>query len=143
MRPLVERLLGAESLAATELTDPRNQTHGNVSCWGSDQPQAQSFFFMPHRYGLRLDRPRFDQALRQRTLAAGVDVRMGSALRRAEAGVADGVRWRCNVTAGDTAAADDTILARILLDCSGRRASIARSRGVRRYCGDRLFAFAR
>lgn len=126
-RTLVEDLLGrADGL----------RTQGNVSCWGGPEPITHNFVFTPNGHGLRLDRPRFDRALRERAEQAGAEILADARVDAIETGAA----WRLLI-AGDSGT--ERVQARCLIDCSGRRAYVARSRGAQVVEGDRLFAFAR
>lgn len=126
VRPLVEKLLGTESGC---IGFP---TQGNVSCWGRDEPVEQSFLFSPYGHGLRLDRARFDRALRRRAGAAGAQVREGVGVSRIDGGPP----WALEI-------GGQVERARFLVDCSGRSAIAARRCGALRDSPDGLFAFAR
>ena len=141
-RPLAEYLL-----AGTELDeDAAFPVHGNVSCWGGDEPAVHHFFFTPHGHGLRLDRPRFDRALRRSARAAGARVLEDAKLDGVtDGGVADDGGWQLAVAHGGGSL---RLSCRALVDCTGRSAWVARrcssssSNAPVLSSGDRLFAFA-
>lgn len=137
-RTLVDHLLGPCENEAAERREGRFRTYGNASSWGSDAEQVQDFVFTPHGYGLRLDRPRFDRALRRQARDEGVEVLLGAGVSSVEplAAELDGdAVW--SVRIGD--AFHPT---RFLVDCTGRSARISQQLGARRLASDRLFAFA-
>ncbi len=132
--PMVEHLLGPLDPAAEDRIGA-TRTHGHLSCWASDEPAFASFLFSPYGRGLRLDRPRFDRALRDRAREASAVVVEGVAL----AGTRRAGDWELDLSA---AAGESRERARFLIDCSGRGAAVASRVGARRRGGDRLFAFA-
>ncbi len=66
------RLLMREGLGALVSADPFHApVCGGLVVWGDDQPQVTDALRDPYGPGLRLDRGRFDLALRQASLSAG------------------------------------------------------------------------
>lgn len=131
------------------LEDPENpeqelpgvfRTAGNVSLWATDQVDTSDFFFTTTGYGLCVDRLAFDQALRARAIAAGVTL-LKSISFQSCARIADGpLNWQLTLNS-DTQTRE--VRVRYLVDCSGRRAVVARSIGIPiAPSGDRLFAYA-
>lgn len=116
------------------------RTAGNVSLWATDQVDVADFFFMSTGSGLCVDRLAFDEALRSNAVAAGATllkgVRFESCARIAERSS----RWRLTLTSQTRTRQYHH--ARYLVDCSGRRAVVARTLGVETVNEDRLFAYA-
>jgi flavin-dependent dehydrogenase len=124
-RPLIERLGVWERF----LDDAHVTSHGVASAWGTDELQANDFFVSPRGNGWHLDRNRFDRMLAIEAQRRGALLLMGTRL----AGVArraDG--WRITTRSGHC------IDCAILVDATGRRASVARRLGVRRDVFDQL-----
>ncbi len=134
-RLLVESILGVQD-RGVEARGAWFPTYGNASAWGQDEVAVRDFIFSPHGYGLRLDRPRFDRALRARAAEAGATVRLGaavSALRRGE-------RWDVSIRRDGES---EQVIARSVIDATGRAATVATRAGARLVRDDALFAFAR
>jgi tryptophan halogenase len=113
-----ERLEAAGALRCT----------GTAAAWGAAETQQRDAIYDPHGHGWHLDRPRFDEVLRDEARAAGADVRAG---RVAAHPTSDGPR---------VAVGRAEIGCRWLVDATGRRATVARSLGARRERADRLVA---
>ncbi|MEB2398895.1 MAG: FAD-dependent monooxygenase [Alcaligenaceae bacterium] len=136
---LVKHFLG-------DLEDPgRNlpvlfRTAGNVSLWATRQAEITDFFFTMTGFGLCVDRLAFDEALRSQAAAAGATLLRGARFQSC-ARIADGAcNWQL-LLASETRT--HSCRARYLVDCSGRRAAVARTLGVPildHYDG--LFAYA-
>lgn len=134
-RTTVDRLLGPSASGEMERRQGRFRTYGNASCWGSDREAVSDFVFTPQGYGLRVDRPRFDRALRRRARDEGAELKLGAAVTSIDRAQTD-ADWRFEL--------DGTACsARFLVDCTGRSARLAQRCGARRSTLDRLFAFAR
>lgn len=116
------------------------RTAGNVSLWSTGQPDITDFFFTLNGFGLCVERLAFDEALRSNAVAAGATLLKGVRFESC-ARIADGIfNWRLAL-ASETQTREHR--ARYLVDCSGRRAVVARSLGVRTAPNDdRLFAYA-
>ena len=111
------------------LGDPGHaDSPGTVSVWGSEVPFESDFLFSPYGAGLHLDRARFDEHLRELAVMAGAEV-VPEAIGSAAAWSALSARSE----RGDF---------RVLLDCSGRSAVLARARGARIERFDALVAVA-
>ena len=108
---------------------PHLTSHGNLSAWGSDEPQTTDFLRDPHGAGWHLDRARFDADLRTAARKAGVVERRGR-VRAVHAG--DEV-WRVEL-------GEESVETRWLLDATGRHAAVARVLGVRRQRDEGLVA---
>jgi flavin-dependent dehydrogenase len=95
---------------------------GNLSSWNSEELIARDFIQEPDGLGFRLDRLRFDATLRE------VSIRSGAVFRSARVSHVkrEGTFWRVAFTDGGM------VLARWLLDATGRWAAVARQIGARR-----------
>jgi flavin-dependent dehydrogenase len=96
----------------------------NVSSWGNDRWSFQDGLSNPDGGGWHLDRLRFDEALRQKVLAAGVpffEARVGEVKRLA----AQGCMVRLNGSA-------DWMRSDWLIDATGRRAAVSRKLNLQR-----------
>jgi flavin-dependent dehydrogenase len=116
------------------------RTAGNVSLWATGQADITDFFFTLTGFGLCVERLDFDEALRSKALAAGASVLKGVRFVSC-AHIADGAfNWQL-VLASETESLSHR--ARYLVDCSGRRAVVAKALGVPLVpTDDRLFAYA-
>ena len=98
---------------------------GNVSAWGSDVPQMTDFVFSPYGDGLHLDRACFDAHLRTVAAASGARVLSGT--------------WDVRRV---SASGRDPGPIRVIVDCTGRSAAVARAAGASIDRLDRLVAVA-
>lgn len=130
--PAVKPLLHDLGLSAV-LADGHLPSYGNQSAWGSAALQDTDFIRDPQGHGWRLDRDRFDAALRAAAGVAGAKLWQSVRVRAVQR-IATG--WHVQI---DRMPA---VHARWVIDASGRSAWLARSQGatIRRY--DRLIAFA-
>lgn len=101
------------------------------SSWSTPELQSQDFLFHPYGHGWLLDRATFGEALRQRAVALGCELRQPVVM----SGLAWKNGWHVEVGA-------EVLHADWIVDASGRRAEVARRLGVRRRRFDRLFAVA-
>ncbi len=115
-------------------------TAGNVSLWAGEHADIADFFFTSTGHGLCIDRSAFDEALRANAIAAGATLLKGVSFQSCER-IDDGpFNWQLTFIS-DAGRRQDR--ARYLVDCSGRRALVARMLGVPTVHGkDRLFAYA-
>ncbi|MBE9070834.1 tryptophan 7-halogenase [Leptolyngbya cf. ectocarpi LEGE 11479] len=125
-RPLLRDL----GLLARVEAGGHSPCYGNLSVWGSPQVIETDFIRDPNGLGWHLDRPKFDQSLRQAALEAGVQRQ----LARVRSAQWSGQDWSVVLTSGQT------LTARWLLDATGRRAAVARQLGARRQRDDDLVA---
>ncbi|MBL8231214.1 MAG: FAD-dependent monooxygenase [Bryobacterales bacterium] len=109
-----------------------------ASAWGGPELRRSHHIYSAHGPGWHLDRAAFDQLLASEASARGVDVRLGTAVRRIER-VDDG--WRLDLSAAE--AGSHTLAARFAVDATGRPATVARRAGARRVVQDHLTAFLR
>lgn len=116
------------------------RTAGNVSRWATDKADLTDFFFTSTGFGLCVDRLAFDEALRSRAVAAGATLLKGVRFRSCKR-IGDGpFKWQLTLTSEPRSQQHH---AHYVVDCSGRRAVVARSLGVRiADPDDLLFAFA-
>ncbi|HVR40367.1 MAG TPA: FAD-dependent oxidoreductase [Thermoanaerobaculia bacterium] len=124
-RALIEKLGVWERF----LDDAHVSSHGVASAWGSDELQANDFFVAPRGNGWHLDRSRFDHMLASEAERRGATLLTNARVAGIER-IADG--WRITTRAG--ACIDCTIV----IDATGRRASVARRLGIRRRAFDQL-----
>lgn len=116
------------------------KTAGNVSVWSSDQPEFKDFFFTSTGFGLCIDRLAFDEALRIRAQAVGVTLIKGSSFHSCVRADEPSFDWEVELNSEEGI---QKYQARYMVDCSGRRAVVAKSIGVAmQESDDQLFAFA-
>jgi flavin-dependent dehydrogenase len=117
------------------LEDRHVPSCGNDSAWGSIALRSTDSIRDPDGHGWHLDRFRFDATLRDCARRAGVEVwddaRVVEWTRTAE-------DWNLRI---QSQGATSDVVARWLVDATGRRSIIARSQGARRLAHDRLIAF--
>ena len=114
------------------------RTAGNVSVWATEQPQTTDFFFTQTGFGLCVDRVAFDEALRTKAVAAGVSLLRGVRFESCIWHADTAFNWQLGFGPG---ASEQR--ARYLVDCSGRRAVVARALGSSVLeSDDKLFAYA-
>jgi 2-polyprenyl-6-methoxyphenol hydroxylase-like FAD-dependent oxidoreductase len=116
------------------------RTAGNVSLWATEEADIADFFFTPSGFGLCVERLAFDEALRSKAVAAGATLLKGVRFQSC-ARIADGsLNWQLRLTSETRT---QQYRARYIVDCSGRRAVVARTLGVQTVRhDDRLFAYA-
>jgi flavin-dependent dehydrogenase len=106
---------------------------GNRSAWGQAALEATDFMNNPFGHGWHVDRRALDRSLLERVRLRGV--RVSSGARVADQTWAGDV-WRVRLADPSR----DTMLARAIVDATGRAARIARSQGARRRRLDHLVA---
>lgn len=117
------------------------RTAGNVSLWATDEADVGDFFFTATGHGLCVERLAFDEALRCAAVQAGAALLKGARFVSCARVAGDLGNWRLDIAAQDGPAVP--YHARYLVDCSGRRAAVARALGVPTLdSDDRLFAYA-
>jgi flavin-dependent dehydrogenase len=114
--------------------DGHLRSHGNDSAWGGPQLQSTSFLRDPNGPGWHLDRARFDATLRDIARRAGACVRTSVRLCSAICGSQG---WRLTLAANGC---ETRASASWVIDCTGRRSSVARANGAVRVRDDRLVA---
>ncbi|WP_372055832.1 fad dependent oxidoreductase [Tistrella mobilis] len=128
--------------------DRHTRVRGSWSAWASGELEATDFLRSPDGPGWRLDRPAFDAALREAAIDAGAGWRRARVVKvdrlvtdstGRDAGPDTAPLWRVDFSDGGP-----PVLARWLIDATGRRAAVARQLGAGRLRDDRLIAiFAR
>lgn len=109
-----------------------------ASAWGGPELRRSHHIYSAHGPGWHLDRAAFDQLLAAEASARGVDVRLGTAVRRIER-LDDG--WRLDLSGSESGS--QTLTARFAVDATGRAATVARRAGAQRVVHDHLTAFLR
>jgi flavin-dependent dehydrogenase len=125
-RPLLTRL----GIGAAFASGAHAICQGTIAAWGSDTAHYTDFLFHPAGHGWRVDRECLDVALAAEACRHGVERIDGQigALRRSDD------EWHLD---GDT-----PLRARMLVDATGRSASIARRLGAQRIGADSLVGVA-
>jgi len=111
--------------------DDHLPSSGNRSMWGSEAVDDMPFIFSPYGNGWHLDRRRFERALIDRAIAAGVTRRTNT---RVASVTRDGRNWRLQLDDGTP------IDCAFLIDATGRTSWLSRRLGARRVIHDRLMA---
>ncbi len=104
-----------------------------VSAWADETPQERPSIFSAQGTGWQLDRARFDRLLVEAAAAAGVDVRLGCAVRSA---TREGQGWWLELAGGD-------IVAGAVIWAAGRSWKLARSFGATLKVHAHLAAYTR
>ena len=133
--PAMRPVLAGLGLEARIGAQGHRHALGNRSAWGSERLTASDFIMHPFGHGWHLDRHAFDRGLREAACEAGATIVQGS-LRDVDGKPG---AWRVGVASG---AQQSTIVAGVVIDCSGRRAAFARRVGARRNRLDRLVVCA-
>jgi flavin-dependent dehydrogenase len=110
---------------------------GTYAAWGSAALQSNDFIFNPYGHGWHVDRAQFDRMLAAVARDAGVVIRDRTRLlshRHTDEG------WELQIGRPEQ---PERVLARFLVDASGRSASVARANGAVRQRVDRLVGTAR
>lgn len=130
--PLVKLGLWTEFLALKPLP-----SFGTRSVWGSADVSQHSHLFSPYETGWHVDRLRFDHMLLQAAKSAGAEPKLAARIEHCAFG-ADGMPELIVSHCGDRT----SIRARVLVDASGRKATLARSCKARHRVFDRLVGVA-
>ncbi|MFJ7566217.1 NAD(P)/FAD-dependent oxidoreductase [Herminiimonas sp. NPDC097707] len=136
---LVKHFLG-------DLEDPEQdhpglfRTAGNVSLWATEQADVTDFFFTLTGYGLCVERLAFDEALRSNAIATGASLLTGVRFESCARSADPSFNWQLTLSSETRT---QQYRARYLVDCTGRRAAVAKSLGVPIVdSDDKLFAYA-
>lgn len=114
------------------LANPRHRVaYGNRSAWGSAELVSTDFLFNPLGTGWHLDRAVFDADLRACACELGAQIAEGTRVLDAQR---DGKDWRVTLDDGSSTTC------RVLVDATGRGATLARQQGARRIHLDRQVA---
>lgn len=113
---------------------------GTRAVWGGE-PQQHSHLFSPYRCGWHVDRRAFDEMLARGAVAAGASLLDGMTVRSSVH--VDG-RWRLRAreTGSGENGSQTSVSSRVLVDATGRRASVGRWLGAQVMAFDRLVAVA-
>jgi hypothetical protein len=122
-------VLDGLGLHATVATEGHLPSIGSWSAWGGTEPWGRDFIFNPFGHGWHLDRRRFDALLRATAHAAGAQPATATVVA-SDALPSGGFRLHL--------AGGHEMTAQIVLDATGRNASFARQRGVKRRAIDRM-----
>ncbi len=116
------------------------RTAGNVSLWATEQTDVTDFFFTSTGFGLCVERVAFDEALRSAATAAGATVLKGERFETCTRIADPNFNWQLTLSSKTQTR---QYRARYLVDCSGRRAVVAKALGVQAaQNNDQLFAYA-
>ncbi len=129
--PSVRSVLDGLGLRPTIASEGHLPSVGSWSAWGGAEPWWRDFIFNRFGHGWHLDRRRFDALLRETARAAGAQ--SGTATLVASDVLPSG-GFRLQLDRGQE------LTAQIVLDATGRSASFARQRGVKRRAIDRMIA---
>ena len=102
---------------------------GVCSIWDASEPAEHSHFGSSYGNGWHVDRRAFDQMLAQAAADAGVDVVLGVSPTECRY---DGAVWQVSCSSGRR------LVARLVVDATGRGAALGRLLGARRIAFDRL-----
>jgi len=120
----------------TFLRDGHNPSPAVYSAWGSNALVEQHHLYNPYGSGWHIDRPRFNAMLVRAATNAGVYLKQGArVVSCAETGSRP---WVVELKSGSDRS---QLLARFLLDASGRSSALARQLGAHRVRYDRLSGF--
>jgi flavin-dependent dehydrogenase len=115
------------------LASDRLESHGIRSAWETPVARHRDFIYNPYGCGWHVDRVRFDAMLACAAARAGAEF-LPSARITGVHHETDG-HWRFDVTQEGTVL---TLCGRMLIDATGRKASIVRKLGFRGHVVDRL-----
>jgi len=135
--PTIRDTLSRVGLWRQFTEDGHAPSYGNCAAWGAPDLHANDYIFHAHGHGWHVDRARFDRMLATAAQDAGAVLREGSRLLSC-ARCAEG--WQLILDSGPS---PDRVVARFLVDASGRRACIARAHGATTVRHDRLIGIAR
>lgn len=102
---------------------------GAISAWGSEAAASQEFMTTVLRNGWHLDRSRFDAFIGRMAQEAGAELRMNTAIQNFDR---SSHAWQISYGKGEQ------VEARILVDATGRKATVARQMGAEVLKFDRL-----
>jgi flavin-dependent dehydrogenase len=114
-------------------------SYGTRSAWGSSELRSHSHLVSPYGCGWHVDRLAFDRMLANAAADTGALLRYGTTCVGYDRSV-DG-RWALRLSERGSGV-PSTTRARVLVDATGRSASVARRLGAERIVFDRLVAVA-
>jgi flavin-dependent dehydrogenase len=127
LAPAAGRLLADMGLLKSFLTHSHKPCYGNRSVWGIPSVYETDFLRDLDGHGWHLDRRQFETHLREEAIHRGGVLLASASLRKLEFDSADGC-WHALISTGDSQSV--LVRARILIDATGRSASIARRLGA-------------
>src|SRR5262249_54956221 len=130
--PSAKAVLASLNLGDVLTTGKHASCPGIRSVWGSDQPADRDYLFHPHGEGLNLSRPEFDRDLATLVEQSGAAVLCNA---RIVALAHTAGEWQLSLRHG---AATIQARAKLLIDASGRAASIAKRSGAKPIVYDEL-----
>src|SRR4051812_28873914 len=134
--PRIREPLAALGIAPGFLDQDHAPSYANASAWGSTSLEYQDFLFNPLGHGWHLARNVFDRQLAMAAAAAGATVFLGTRLGRLER-CASG--WRAEASSRGRAV---SLIAKLLVDATGRGSIVARRLGHQPVVEDRLVGLA-
>lgn len=132
--PTVQSVLEQLGVWETFVGEGHVAAYGTCSAWGSDELFDNEFIYHPAGRGWHLDRRRFDRMLAREAAARGINTYPRHKFFNSHHNESGG--WRLNVK--DEQGSETVIEASFVIDATGRRASFAGQRGVRKVSLDRL-----
>jgi flavin-dependent dehydrogenase len=132
--PTVQTVLEQLGVWETFLAGGHVPAYGTCAAWGSDELFDNEFIFHPAGRGWHLDRQRFDRMLACEAAGRGVTTFSGHKFTGSRPDERGG--WL--LTAKSERGSEVLINASFVIDATGRRASFASGRGVRKMPHDRL-----
>jgi flavin-dependent dehydrogenase len=126
--PAARRLLSDMGLMKAFEAEGHEPWYGNRSVWGDIYPQETDYLRDPDGPGWHLDRNRFDRWLRDAAVSRGSSIESGVVVKAIDWDVA-AFCW--NVSVSDGSAQTTQFLARVLIDATGRHASLSRRLGAK------------
>ncbi len=136
LAPAVQPLLRALELWDAFTALGPMPSWGTRSVWGAEAENVHSHLMSPYACGWHVDRLAFDRMLAEGAAAAGADLRLGTAVQGCERA---GDLWRLYLAGPE---GPGSLQAAVVVDATGRTASLARRLKARRRLLDRLVAVA-
>jgi flavin-dependent dehydrogenase len=131
--PTVKRSLVNLGLWEHFLAANHSPSFGMRVTWGHSTAYENDFVFNPYGHGWHVDRTTFDAMLMQAAIDAGARVYQSAKLSTVIAG-SDNM-WRVRILRGED---EFSLHANVVVDATGRRATLARTLGSKRVLCDRL-----
>jgi len=114
------------------------RSYGTSALWGTDEIYHNEFIASPYGYGWHIDRDKFDQLLIDHTIKLGVDIIFETSLIAFDK--VEGNNWQIKLKAS---AQENTVSCKIMVDGTGKKASIATKLGAKKLKSDRLIGIIR
>jgi flavin-dependent dehydrogenase len=126
--PAARRLLSDMGILQAFEAQGHETCHGNRSVWGDTYPVETAHLRDPDGPGWHLDRNRFDQWLRDIAVSRGTSLASRAVMKTVDW---DASRQCWQASISDGTAQRTQILARVLIDATGRHASISHRLGAK------------